>query len=368
MAENGNGARRRIALPGHFTQADLRNLRAAVESYCDIPHEDKQRLQPLLQTLARPFEAPQAAEITSPDQPRVYRLGDLLDEWDTFAEEAYEARQGNKPLGIKTGLDKVDEEIGGVFQPGLHFIHGGPGIGKTAFALQVAATCGFPALFVTNPGELSALELLRRITARVTGTYLGKFKSGELEPDQAKAQVRRAIATCPNLAILDSTRGYVPAFAPDSNPNAMNLCDLAETLRGDSPHVVIVIDSLHSWAGSVITGLSEYDSLNAGIASLSSLALALKCPVLAIAERNRESMERGGLSAGAGTRKIEYKGETVIELDATEYETVAGKRCPKKDANDEAMLTFSLSKNRNGLIGRSVELRFNGALQRYREV
>ena len=29
---------------------------------------------------------------------------------------------------------------------------------------------------------------------------------------------------------------------------------------------------------------------------------------------------------------------------------------------------LKLSKNRNGVIGRPVELRFNGALQRYREV
>ncbi|OQC06332.1 MAG: Replicative DNA helicase [Candidatus Hydrogenedentes bacterium ADurb.Bin101] len=357
MAENGNGKRHRIALPGHFTQADLRNLRAAVESYCDIPHEDKQRLQPLLQTLARPFEAPQAAEITSPDQPRVYRLGDLLEEWDTFAEEAYEARQGNKPLGIKTGLDKVDEEIGGVFQPGLHSIQGGPGVGKTAFALQVACSCGFPALYVTC--EMAPLELLRRIAARVTGTYLGKFKSGELEPDQAKAQVRRAIATCPNLAILDSTRGYVPAFAPDSNPNAMNLFDLAETLRGDSPHVVIVIDSLHSWADKALADLKEYEYLNTAIGSLRGLAAVLDCPVIAIAERNRQSMDKGGISGGAGTRKIEYSAESVIELDSTNG---------GPDANGEASVSLKLSKNRNGVIGRSVELRFNGALQRYREV
>lgn len=357
MAENGNGARRRIALPGHFTQADLRNLRAAVESYCDIPHEDKQRLQPLLQTLARPFEDPEAAEITSPDQPRVYRLGDLLEEWDTFAEEAYEARQGNKPLGIKTGLDKVDEEIGGVFQSGLHSIQGGPGVGKTAFALQVACQCGFPAIYVTC--EMAPLELLRRIAARVTGTYLGKFKSGELEPDQAKAQVRRAIATCPNLAILDSTRGYVPAFAPDSSPNAMNLYDLAETIRGDFPHVLIVIDSLHSWADKALADLKEYEYLNTAIGSLRGLAAALDCPVIAIAERNRQSMERGGLSGGAGTRKIEYSAESVVELDSTNG---------GPDAHGEVAISLKLSKNRNGVIGRPVELRFNGALQRYREV
>lgn len=357
MAESDNGARHRIALPGNFTQADMRNLRAAVESYCDIPHEDKQRLQPILQTLARPFETPNPVEMAEPNKPRVYRLGDLIEEWDMFAEQTYNARQGNKPLGIKTGLDKVDEQIGGTFQPGLHSIQGGPGVGKTAFALQVACQCGFPALYVTC--EMAPLELLRRIAARVTGTYLGKFKSGELEPDQAKAQVRQAISTCPNLAILDSTRGYVPAFAPDSNPSTMNLFDLAEKLRGDSPHVLIVIDSLHSWADKAIADMKEYEYLNTAIGSLRGLAAALDCSVMAIAERNRQSMDKGGLSGGAGTRKIEYSAESVIELNATSG---------SPDANGDTSISLKLSKNRNGIIGRPVELYFNGALQKYHEV
>jgi len=274
-----------------------------------------------------------------------------------FAEQTYNARQGNKPLGIKTNLDTVDEQIGGAFQPGLHSIQGGPGVGKTAFALQVACQCGFPALYVTC--EIAPLELLRRITARVTRTYLGKFKSGELEPDQAKAEVRRAIATCPNLAILDSTRGYVPAFANGSKSGAMNLYDLAEKIRGDSPHVLIVIDSLHSWADKALADLKEYENLNTAIGSLRGLAAALDCSVMAIAERNRQSMDKGGLSGGAGTRKIEYSAESVIELDAASG---------SPDANGEASISLKLSKNRNGIIGRPVELRFNGALQTYREL
>jgi len=358
MAENGNGARRRITLPGNITAKDIEALRKVVDEASGLVDNDQNtRVQAFLSSVQKYFEAPQATEVTSPGQPRVYRLGDLLAEWDTFAEEVYAARQGNKPLGIKTGLDKVDEEIGGVFQPGLHSIQGGPGVGKTAFALQVACQCGFPAIYVTC--EMAPLELLRRIAARVTGTYLGKFKSGELEPDQAKAQVRRAIATCPNLAILDSTRGYVPAFANDSNPNAMNLYDLAETLRGDSPHVLVVIDSLHSWADKALADLKEYEYLNAAIGSLRGLAAALDCPVIAITERNRQSMDKGGVSGGAGTRKIEYSAESVIELDSTNG---------GPDANGEVSVSLKLSKNRSGVIGRSVELRFNGALQRYREV
>jgi replicative DNA helicase len=352
-----NGGRHSIALPGSCTLADVDALRQAVAESGTASSDQKERLQPLLQTLARPFEQPQVADIADPDKPRVYRLGDLLGEWDSFAEEAHQAWEGKKPLGIKTGLDRVDEQIGGVFQPGLHSIQGGPGVGKTAFGLQVAGNCGFPALYVSC--EMAPLELLRRIAARVTGTFLGKFKSGELSPDTMKPLVRRAVAACPNLAILDATRGYVPCFATHADPHALNLYDAGEVLRGESPHLVIVIDSLHAWADRALAELKEYEYLNQAITSLRGLASALDCPILTITERNRQSMEKGGLSGGAGTRKIEYSAESVIELDAEE-------KTP--DGNGEVAMVLKLSKNRNGIAGRPVSLRFNGALQRYREV
>lgn len=308
-----------------------------------------------LNTIDGPESLAPVAAITNPNQARVYRLGDLLDEWDKDAQTRHEAYQTGNPLGITTGLGGVDRVMGGFFQPGLHSLQGGTGVGKTAFALQVACQCGFPALYVSC--EMSPLELLRRITARVTGTYLGKFRSGELAPEFAHSQVRQAIAECPDLAILDSTRGYVPAFATSSE--MMNLYDQADVIRGDSPHVLIVIDSLHSWASKARHGLSEYEYLNAGISSLISLAAALNCPVLCIAERNRQSGDRGGVSAGAGSRKIEYSGESVIELNADGGEP---------DADGEKIVKLKLSKNRNGVMGRPIELRFHGALQKYREV
>lgn len=299
---------------------------------------------------------PQAAEVTTAEEPRVYRLGDLQAELNQSAEELYSAAQGNKPLGVKTGINAVDELIGGILQPGLHAVHGGPGVGKTAFALQVAAECGCPALFVTC--EMAPLELMRRITARVTSTFLGKFKTGELTPDEVRARGTKAAEECPDLAILDAARMYVPAF--QTSYSSTNLFDLAEILRGDSEHFLIVVDSLHSWAAKALENQTEYEYLNTAIGSLTSLAAALRCPVLAVVERNRSSMREGGLSAGAGTRKIEYSAETVIELDA-DSESGA-------DANHEKTVNLKVSKNRNGEIGRTVSLKFNGALQSFREV
>jgi replicative DNA helicase len=280
--------------------------------------------------------------------PQLTRLSDLLVEWQTFAEQTHEAYTTGQPRGPVTGFTRLDAEIGGAIEPGLHILHGQPGAGKTAFALQLAATCGFPALIVSC--EMAPLELLRRITARTTETFLGRLRTGELAPVASLALVKRAVASAPLLALADGTLAY---------PNLEWMKDAALAVKGSAEHVLIVVDSVHSWAESAPGGIPEYEGLNAALAGLRTLAGALSCPVLAVAERNRASMGKGGLSAGAGTRKIEYGATTVLDLQR-DLDKPA-------DAMGEVDVTLALAKNRNGAAGRKVNLKFHGAIQRFRD-
>jgi replicative DNA helicase len=283
-----------------------------------------------------------------PREPRLLPLDQLLGEWERDAEAAHEARISGRPRGPITGHARLDEALGGALSPGLHVVHGQPGSGKTAFGLQTAAECGYPALYVTC--EMSALELFRRTTARVTSTYLGRLKNGELRPIDSLALARQAAAAFPNLLIADATQAYA---SPAWIESAARVC------RGEHRHLLIVVDSVHSWAEAIQGDASEYDALNAALAALRSLASRLECPVLVVAERNRASMRMGGLSAGAGTRKLEYGAETVMDLccdpDA------------RPDGAGEVDIELVLAKNRNGAAGKRVKLRFHGALQRFRE-
>lgn len=155
---------------------------------------------------------------------------------------------------------------------------------------------GCPCLYLTC--EMTPLELLKRLTARATNTFLGRLKSGELRPADSLDLARQAAASAPQLASVDGTRAY-------ASPAYLRGC--AEIVRGEAKHLLIIVDSLHFWAESVPpTGATEYDTLNVAIATLRRLAAEMNCPILAIAERNRGAMNGGGLSASAGTRKIEY--------------------------------------------------------------
>jgi len=280
---------------------------------------------------------------------RLTRLEDLLPEWEADATAAHTAFLRGEARGPRTGFPRLDQALGGWLQPGVHIAHGQPGVGKTGFGLQIAGSCGCPALFVSC--EMNLLELLRRMTARVTETPLNRLKRGELPPQEAVALLQRAMAACPGLAFADSTREYAD---PDW------LLDAAKAVREDARHVLVVVDSVHSWADSAPADAAEYERLNGALTALHLMTSELNCPVLAISERNRASMVSGGISAGAGSRKIEYGAETVLDLEV-QPNTFA-------DVTGETPMTVTLAKNRHGAPGAQVRLRFQGALQRFQEM
>lgn len=278
--------------------------------------------------------------------PKLLRFADVLGAFRVDAEAAHDARVNGTARGPATGLRELDDVLGGVMQPGVHIVQGGSGVGKTAYALQVAATCGFPALFVSC--EMHLVELLRRHTARETGTFLDRLKSGELAPADAVKLAEKAIAAAPELALVDGTQTYIsPTW----------LYNFALDTRQDARHVLLVIDSIHSWAEQAPGLETEYEALNGGLAALRQLASRLNCPILGVAERNRASMATGGISSSAGSRKFEYGAESVIGLSVEE-----GKDAPVLLAAQKPV-RITVEKNRNGASGMSLKAVFNGALQ-----
>lgn len=273
----------------------------------------------------------------------------ILPEWEAAATAARRARTSGNPIGPVTGLPRLDQALGGALPPGLNILLGQPGAGKTALALQVAASCLCPALFVSC--EMTRLELMRRLIARATRTPLGRLKTGELSEEEAREIGKRAAASAPRLGFIDATQQF---------PEPVWLRDAALAVRGEADHLLIVLDSIHAWADTAPGEGSEYERLNEAMVALRALAVELTCPVLAVGERNRSSMANGGLSAGAGSRKLEYGSETVLDLCRDEK--------ARLDASGEVRVSLILQKNRHGAPGQIVPLSFNGGLQRFRQV
>jgi len=283
-------------------------------------------------------------------KPRVVLLSQLVGELVADATAAARAREENRPRGPVTGIPSLDEAIGGYLAPGLHILQGGPGDGKTAFSLERAAKCEAAALYIS--AEMPILELFRRLIARETGTFLGKLKDGTLGATAIERLALQTAERLPRLALVDAT--LVPA-----KPETIRA--LGEGLREKtaSEHILTVIDSLQIWARGAATGATEYDLVTAAVTGARNVAESLKAPVLAISHRNRAGQKDGGLFASKGSGDIEYATETVFEIarDKDSRDTAAG----------DVGVTVSIHKNRHGVAGLSIPLRFTGRLQTFRE-
>ena len=287
--------------------------------------------------------------------PKLILLRDVVSDFVADTEAAFLARKSGIHRGPVTGFAMLDEAISGYLAPGLHVVQAAPGAGKTAFCLQIAANNGFPALYVT--AEMGVRELFRRTVARETETFLGKLKSGELGQEAAIKLAAKTVEKLPHLAFLDATRGY-------ASPEVIR--DSAEALRerAGSEHVLIVIDSLHVWARSArgsdgLATASEYELINAGLRSASHIASDLYCPVLIVSHRNRASNTgSSGLHAGKGSGDIEYEAESVFDLTP---------KSDQEDAAGETDIDLSIHKNRNGVLRKSIPLKFSGSLQLFRD-
>ena len=289
---------------------------------------------------------------SEPREPSLLTPAAILEDLIAEADRRHLAKTEGRPFGPVPPFPLLTREYGGSLPSGLHIVMGGPGIGKTALALQIAAECQCPALYITC--EMRPAELLRRMAARTSGTFLGKFKDGSLSGAKVRELALEAARLSPDLAFADGTLAYVsPAWILDRVP----------IVKKQSPHLLIVVDSLHSWAESAPGETDEYNLISATCRTLREIAMRLDCPILAISERNRASFSKNAskdkLQAGAGSRKLEYLAESALSLERDED--------AMESPQNETPVTVTLAKNRNGAQGQQIKLLFNGALQKYRE-
>lgn len=285
---------------------------------------------------------------SGPERFPVFGLADLAQAAEDAASRAEAAKLAGRQLGPATGIGGLDTAVGGFLEAGLHQLLGGAGVGKTAFALQVAAVCGTPCLYLTV--EMAPVELFRRVAARVNGKFLDRFRSGELDAGARGRLFSAAVAACPQLWIADGTE--VPATLDQIGEV------LAEIRGEDAP--LLVVDSVHEWASTVAPPeKSEYDVLNWALLQLRNFARREGVAVLSLAERNRASMASGGIQPAAGTRKFEYGAHSVLDLQVAEN-TVEG-QWPR-------LVELKIHKNRSGSAGQKIQLEFDGRTQTYTEV
>jgi replicative DNA helicase len=268
------------------------------------------------------------------------RLGDGL----LGALEAMEAKCSEpERYAVRTGIQAFDERIGG-FKAGQQIVvASNPGQGKTAWAWTTsirAAMAGIPVLVFSL--EMKFQEMAERAVAFSAVVRADKINAGRVTFDEFR-QMREATKRL----------GSLPLWLDDRKVNMRTLASEARRWRhryASSGQAMVVVDYL---------GLVKADrrgenrNLEVGEMSRSLKILAgdLDCPVVVVAQLNRDNMKGG---EGGKPRKpvlsdLRDSGEVEQNADMVIFPWRESGSAPQ-DAPQEAWLI--VAKHRNGPTGK----------------
>ncbi len=250
---------------------------------------------------------------------------------------------GSTIMGHATGLNRLDELLGGLEAGRVTILQAAPGTGKTTLSNQIAyhvvAHSGAPVLYISF--ENDPIDLTLKTLCRLAGVSLSQAAKGLVQPVKLAEAARLFQARAGTL--------YYQA-----GNGATTLESIRATLRTimqrhpNAGHPVVVIDYLQQLARSATLGGREdiFSAVSRISGGLSTLANETGAHVLAISSMNRESYKNGAkasMASGKGSGDIEFDAAHVLSLNTDE------KNQPP-DSNTDC-LHLGLVKNRYGALG-----------------
>ena len=248
-------------------------------------------------------------------------------------------KMGSGLRGVPTGFKQLDSMLAGMQDSNLIVLAARPGVGKTAFGLNIARyvavekklpTCVFSL-------EMSKEELVDRLLVRQGLIDAWKLKTGQLSDDDfaSLSEAMGVLAEAP--LFIDDTPGLT----------VTELRTKARRLQVDKGIRFIIVDYLQLMHGmNRENRVQEVSEISQG---LKNLARELKLPVVAMAQLNRQMESRGGkpkLSDLRESGSIEQDADVVMFLH-------------REDEEVREAVTCSIEKHRNGPTGQ-FNLYFNG--------
>lgn len=188
--------------------------------------------------------------------------------------------------GIPTGFFKLDKITSGFHENELIIIAARPGVGKTAFALNLATNIAIDAkktVAIFNM-EMSAEQLIMRMLASVGQIQTGKLKTGNLQHDDWK-RINEAISRLADTKLyIDDTAGMTIS---EIRAKCRRLASMKDGLD------IIIIDYLQLIQGSDRYKGNRVQEVTEISRSLKTLAMELHVPVIALSQLSRSVEGKG---------------------------------------------------------------------------
>lgn len=248
-------------------------------------------------------------------------------------------KRGSGLRGTPTGFNGLDKMLAGMQDSNLLILAARPGVGKTAFGLNIARYIAVEAKLPVCifSLEMSKEELADRLLVRQGMLDSWKLKTGQLNDNDytSLSEAMGVLAEAP--LFIDDTPGLT----------VTELRTKARRLQAEKGIKFILVDYLQLMHGMTKDNrVQEVSEISQG---LKNLARELKIPVMAAAQLSRAMEARGGspkLSDLRESGSIEQDADVVMFLH-------------REDEGNRESVTCSIAKHRNGPIG-ELSLFFNG--------
>ena len=281
----------------------------------------------------------------------ILKVADLLEESISRIEEVIKSHSGI--TGLATGFQKLDEMLSGMQPSDMIVLAARPSVGKTAFALNVAAHATIQeaksALLFSL--EMSKEQLVQRLLCMEGQIDSSRLRTGFL----ASSEFHKLPVAADKLSRAEL---YI-----DDTPNISVLELRSKARRHASQHGLdlIVVDYLQLMS-SPGRGENRQTEISEISRSIKGIARELRVPVVALSQLSREAEKDD-----TGIPKLSHLRESgAIEQDADVVLMLS--RPPAHEAEgNENLIRLTVAKQRNGPTGK-IDLLFDRPIQRFKSL
>lgn len=186
-------------------------------------------------------------------------------------------------MGLSTGFRDLDKILNGLKPGNMIVVAGRPSMGKSTFALNVAAhnalNCGKSVVVFSM--EMFAGDIIDKLVSADTGVFLSKLQSGDVVEDERDMdRVSRSILRIKESRLWLDTRG---ALTLDQVRSA---CFRAKARQGLD---LVVVDYIGIMRGE---GSGRYEQITELSNGLQRLSRDLGCPVMVLSQLSRNVESR----------------------------------------------------------------------------
>lgn len=263
-------------------------------------------------------------------------------EWVRKFQNYYRETKGNPGNAYcKTGYSELDAQLGGgMFRSEVYVIGARPGMGKTTLGINIAenvASRGEAVLFVSL--EMTDVQIMAKRIALEGGLQYTALMGGRLG-DTDEEVMADAIERVTNRPFFLATR------------SGMTVGEISKVSRQIPQLKLIIVDYLGLIPPAVESqSKPRYEQMTEISAGIKALAKSLNVPILALAQLNRENMQRKDkrptMSDLRDSGAVEQDAGAIILLHRPEYYET-------REQGDEAEtedIELNVAKNRHAAPG-----------------